>query len=527
MRAESIPTQTTQAKPKNGVLVLSGYGIRVAVERGHLTVSDGIGRDRREGRFARAPGDFRRLVVIGHTGTVSFDALRWLADVGAAFVQIDEDGRIVAATAPAGTDDSRLRRAQALASTNGAGLDVARSLLREKLERQSGMLDSLHPSEAGRREMEQAREQLETAATTDALRVAEARGAAAYWAAWSPIGVRFATRDAAKVPDHWRTFGSRTSTLANGARRAINPANALLNYGYAILEAETRIACLTVGLDPGVGMMHADQRGRDSLALDLIEPVRPWVDGLVLDLLARRVFAAKDLFETREGGCRLMPTITQSLAEFAPQFAKWIAPIVERTAQQLSGTPAETKSNRRVATPLTQANRSAGRDGVRIKAPVSERPSGNPLPAACRVCGVVLVDPTRAWCDECLPKARTEKDRANIALALRAKSDLRAAGNDPSHGGEVARKRGAAHREQLRLNAEWEASNVPTMTAEEYRDRVLPGLASVSVRAIAAALGVSHGYAARVRKGETVPHPRHWSALRRFVESPSLLVSQS
>jgi hypothetical protein len=106
-----------------------------------------------------------------------------------------------------------------------------------------------------------------------------------------------------------------------------------------------------------------------------------------------------------------------------------------------------------------------------------------------------------------------EKDRANIAVALRAKAELRAAGKDPSHGGEVARKRGATHREQLRRNAEWEASKAPTMTEDEYRARVLPGLARASVRAIALAMGVSQGYAARLRKGETVPHPRHWAAL--------------
>jgi hypothetical protein len=51
------------------------------------------------------------------------------------------------------------------------------------------------------------------------------------------------------------------------------------------------------------------------------------------------------------------------------------------------------------------------------------------------------------------------------------------------------------------------------MTEVEYRARVLPGLAKVPVRAIAAAMGVSQGYAARVRKGEAVPHPRHWSTL--------------
>jgi CRISPR-associated endonuclease Cas1 len=512
-RSQALPLATESLEIRNGVLVLSGYGLRIAVERGHLAVADGIGQERRSGLLAKATCGLSRLVVLGHAGTVSLEALRWLHDVGAAFVQLGADGEVIAATAPPGTDDARLRRAQALATTNGVGLEVARELLREKLARQAGLLDRLQPTEAIRRELDLAREQLERATTTEALRVAEARGAAAYWAAWSPVGVRFATRDAAKIPTHWHCFGSRTSTLANGARRAITPANAILNYAYAILKVEARIACLAVGLDPGLGVLHADQRGRDSLALDLIEPVRPRVDALVLDLLERRVFVAKDLFETREGGCRLMPTITQSLATFAPQIAKWLAPVVERTARQLLRPSDATGKAQPLATPLTQANRSAGRDGVRTKPPVPERPSAELLPAACRVCGVVLEDPTRVWCDGCLPEARVGKDRANIAAARRAKVALRAAGNDPSHGGEVAEKRGATHREQLRRNAEWKANNAPTMTEEEYRSRVLPGLAVLPVRAIASALGVSPGYAARVRKGEVVPHARHWPVL--------------
>jgi CRISPR-associated endonuclease Cas1 len=499
--------------PKDGVLVLSGYGLRVAVERGHLAVADGIGKERRSGLLAKATCGLTLLVVLGHAGTVSLEALRWLHDVGSAFVQLGADAEVIAATAPPGTDDARLRRAQALATTNGIGLGIARELLREKLERQEGLLDRLHPTEAIRRELAHAQEQLAAATTNEALRVAEARGAAAYWSAWSPIEVRIAARDAAKVPAHWRTFGSRTSTLANCARRAITPANAILNYAYAILEVEARIACLTIGLDPGMGVLHADQRGRDSLALDLIEPLRPRVDALVLDLLGRRVFAAKDLFETREGGCRLMPAITQVLAEFAPQFARWVAPIAEQAARQLSRSSDGTAKAQPLTTPLTQANRSAGRDGVRTRLPVPEKRSGELLPAACRACGLVLQDPTRIWCDGCLPEARAEKDRANIAMALRAKAEMRAGGKDPSHGGEVAQKRGATHREQLRLNAEWEASNLPTMTEAEYRERVLPGLAEVPVRTIAAAMAVSQGYAARVRKGETVPHPRHWPVL--------------
>jgi hypothetical protein len=77
----------------------------------------------------------------------------------------------------------------------------------------------------------------------------------------------------------------------------------------------------------------------------------------------------------------------------------------------------------------------------------------------------------------------------------------------------MAQKRGATHREQLRLNAEWEANNAPTMTEDEYRRRILPGLAEALVRAIATAIGVSEGYAARVRKGVAAPYRRHWEKL--------------
>jgi CRISPR/Cas system-associated endonuclease Cas1 len=51
------------------------------------------------------------------------------------------------------------------------------------------------------------------------------------------------------------------------------PANALLNYAYAILEAEARIAAPAVGLDPAIGVMHLDARPRNSFVCDLMEPI--------------------------------------------------------------------------------------------------------------------------------------------------------------------------------------------------------------------------------------------------------------
>jgi CRISPR/Cas system-associated endonuclease Cas1 len=63
----------------------------------------------------------------------------------------------------------------------------------------------------------------------------------------------------------------------------------ILNYGYAILETEAILACHAMGLDPALlGLMHADTRYRGSLASDLMKPVRPNVDKLVLELLTGR-----------------------------------------------------------------------------------------------------------------------------------------------------------------------------------------------------------------------------------------------
>src|SRR5260370_37302438 len=75
--------------PRFNVVILYGYGIRVFVERGHLVLLDGIGDERRAGRFARVRHGLERLVVIGADGMVTLAALRWLADQNAAFLMLE------------------------------------------------------------------------------------------------------------------------------------------------------------------------------------------------------------------------------------------------------------------------------------------------------------------------------------------------------------------------------------------------------------------------------------------------------
>ena len=82
-------------------------------------------------------------------------------------------------------------------------------------------------------------------------------------------------------------------------------------------------------------------------------------------MFAARTFSAKDFVETRKGVCRVLAPLTHTLAETTAQWARAIAPVVESVAAMLAANSASRIE--RLPTPLTQANRSAGRDAVRRK----------------------------------------------------------------------------------------------------------------------------------------------------------------
>src|SRR5208282_1663294 len=123
----------SQSLRKSGVIVLNGYGIRVQVNAGHLLLHDGIADERRVIRLPRVNHGLKRLVMVGSDGFITLEALRWLADQGAAFVMLDRRGKLLAVTGPVAPSDAKLRRAQALALGNGTALKISKELISQKL----------------------------------------------------------------------------------------------------------------------------------------------------------------------------------------------------------------------------------------------------------------------------------------------------------------------------------------------------------------------------------------------------------
>jgi hypothetical protein len=82
--------------------------------------------------------------------------------------------------------------------------------------------------------------------------------------------------------------------------------------------------------------MHADVKGRDSMVLDVMEAVRPVVDGYVLDMFRVRPLTKADFAEDRRGVLRVLPPLTHRIAEAMPTWAAALGPVVERVSRILS-----------------------------------------------------------------------------------------------------------------------------------------------------------------------------------------------
>jgi CRISPR-associated endonuclease Cas1 len=487
--------------PRHGVVTLHGYGISVRVERGHLILEDGIGPVRRHGRFPRVNHGLRRLIVIGSDGAVSFSALRWLADQGAAFAMLERNGSVLAMTGPVRPSDSRLRRAQSLAHQTGAAVQISRGLISQKLEGQERIVrDDLRDSTLAD-QIASFRSLLAEANTIEAVRQFESQAAQAYWSAWRSLPINFPMAEYRRVPEHWRTFGTRKSVLTGSPRLAVNPPNAMLNYMYALLESESRLAAASVGLDPGIGVLHVDTDARDSLACDLMEPARPHVDAYLLKWITGAPLRRDWFFEQRDGSCRLMGSFAIRLSESLSTWSRVVAPIAEWTSRMLWSTARKPARLMLPPTHLTQSHRRQAKE--KLNPPIADPPRP---PQLCRTCGANVTEDHR-YCPSCAVAVSTE------ALIKGAQK-----GQLASHSAQAQASRsekGLRHNEARRA---WLPSNQPVWLNEQsFREEIHPRLAGVTVRALASALGVSIPYASNIRSGKRHPHPRHWQTLARLV----------
>jgi CRISPR-associated endonuclease Cas1 len=466
-------------------------------------VEDGIGAKRSQTRLPRVGHGLKRLVVIGSDGVVSLAALRWLADQRAAFVMLDRDGSVLATTGPVRPSDARLRRAQALAVQSGSALEISRELIGQKLDAQAKVAREKLLDTNTAEIILQFRAELAEAESGATIRLLESLAGRAYWSAWRNLTINFPKSDLRRVPDHWRSFGSRISVLTGSPRLAVNPPNAMLNYLYAVLESEARLAAAVLRLDPGLGVLHADGPVRDSLACDLMEPVRPKVDAYVLDWILHETLRRDWFFEQRDGNCRLMAPFVARLSETAPTWGRAVAPFAEFVARRLSSTIPKSNPHVGPATRLTQTHKRRAK-GILSDPKIDGAPGPETI---CEGCGK--------------PITRGRKNCAECAIAVSRENliDVARTGRLAAQRQDAQLRRAETQRRHEAEKRKWSPTSLPAWLSDNiYAHRIQPHLVSVKNRTIATALGVSMAYAAEIRTGKRIPHARHWLILAKLAE---------
>ncbi len=176
----------------------------------------------------------------------------------------------------------------------GFSLQIARDLIERKLTSQIEWFEDLRGENPhGRYELTRAMKLLEE----HRARIPEHQSAGALRGLEGSAAARYFDGLKSVVPESLK-FSARNR------RPPRDPFNAVLSLSYTLIHAELAIALYGSGFDPYVGFYHRLDFGRESLASDLLEPLRPLADHFALRLF-RKETLTKDDFSHNESGCLL------------------------------------------------------------------------------------------------------------------------------------------------------------------------------------------------------------------------------
>lgn len=260
-------------QPDRRVVYLAMQGAHARLDGGRLVVESSD-----DAEVLNVPsGLVERLVCFGAIG-ISAGLRSWALASDVDLVFLSRRGTYLGHAWPAasGRRLARLRAQLAAAEDAQRTLAFSRAVVAAKAGKQKILLqrfarrDNHEPVLAAVRRIDHLLAMLPDCANRDETMGIEGAAAREYFVALSQI-----------VPEPM-AFTGRTRQPPQ------DTINAALSYGYAIILAEAISALCAAGLDPAIGMFHAEQDRRPSLALDLMEEFRPLVIDQVVIAAARR-----------------------------------------------------------------------------------------------------------------------------------------------------------------------------------------------------------------------------------------------
>lgn len=276
-------------------LYITDHRARVGVQSSALMVAQG------DGARMRVPLEALQTVVLACNAQITSEAMAACVRHHVGVTSVRRNGAIRFALRGGISGNVHLRVAQVRAADDPDRVSqIARWLVAGKLQNLRLMLqrwswDANTPTKRALRRIATMIEDrvaaLAAAGDTNAIRGYEGDGTRIYFR-----GLRL----------HLAASGSALTFDRRNRRPPRDPINALLSFAYGIVLGEVAGALDSVGLDPQIGFLHGIRAGRPSLALDLVEELRPAVaDRFVVGLATRGVLSDADFLHTTGGACYL------------------------------------------------------------------------------------------------------------------------------------------------------------------------------------------------------------------------------
>lgn len=320
------PAKSQTSRRLREPLIITGHGARLWVNNGSLMIREGLTHYPQktiEHRFfPNDPKRPSRIIVVDGSGGLSFSAMDWLARNEVPLVRINWRGDVQTVHGEMGYSANPKRvEGQRQAKLNGRSLEIGKALISEKIKNSISTLKTvlcrsrMRTDALAKLNTYLARVRVSRLRSISQLMGIEGIAAIAYFGAWQSLPIKWEGTKRKPIPDDWHLIGLRSSVTRQKTknRNASHPVNAMLNYAYGVLESQIRIQIVANGYDPSIGFLHRAARDGSALVFDLMEPMRPVVDQVVLAFIKSHIFTPSDFIIRSDGVCRLHPSLAAAI----------------------------------------------------------------------------------------------------------------------------------------------------------------------------------------------------------------------
>ncbi len=302
-------------------LLITGFGTSINVDKRKLIITNKLNDTRLE--FYPHKINHDGIIIDGHTGNITFEAMRWLSKHNINLTLLNWNGQLLANVLPEQPKSGKLRVKQYQKYLDNQNrFEIALKIVQTKVEHSLNLLEQLSRFyESVDFVKIQKSAEKEDLFLLDIMKNSEKQDISksikqlmTYEGRIAGICLENLTTIFNQLNPEFNFTGRKNKTNSRNYN-ASDEINALLNYGYAILESEVRKAINGIGLDYSIGFLHEINQSRTPLVYDVQELFRWLIDVSVIQLLEEKRIKKSDFIITENYHTRLGEDVAKMLIE--------------------------------------------------------------------------------------------------------------------------------------------------------------------------------------------------------------------